>query len=103
MRRHNQNPSQVSQVEWTCFNACNEQIYTQVIRALRCDSSGVPDDYEDNFKKADETFLYQLVYDPRIHQQVRLHPLPTGVSSEEVKFAGVYPACINLILSNYCL
>ena len=54
----------------------------------------MPDDYEENFKKADETYLYQLVYDPRTCQQVRLHPMPAEVSTEQLKFAGVYPLCI---------
>ena len=63
----------------------------QVIRALRCESSKVPSDYELNFKRAEYTFLYQLVFDPRSQQQVRLNNLPEGVDPSEFEFAGMYP------------
>ncbi|KAJ1654244.1 Rad2 nuclease [Dispira simplex] len=36
----------------------------------------VPTDYEINFKRADFTFLYQRVYDPREKVMTTLHPLP---------------------------
>ena len=56
------------------------------------ESSQVPKDYDINFKKAEWTFLYQLVFDPRTQQQVRLNPLPDDVDSKELEFAGVYPS-----------
>lgn len=70
-------------------------IYTcwlQVIRGLRIERSQVPKDYDANFKKAEWTFLYQLVFDPRSQQQVRLNPLPDDVDSKELEFAGMYPS-----------
>lgn len=65
--------------------------FLQVIRGLRVESSQVPKDYEVNFKKAEWTFLYQLVFDPRTQQQVRLHPLPDDIDPKELEFAGMYP------------
>ena len=51
----------------------------------------MPSDYDVNFKKAEYTFLYQLVFDPRTQQQVRLNKLPEGIDPKEFEFAGVYP------------
>ena len=54
----------------------------------------MPKDYDANFKKAEWTFLYQLVFDPRSQQQVRLNPLPDDVDPKELAFAGMYPFII---------
>ena len=62
-----------------------------MIRGLRLESTQVPKDYDVNFKKAEWTFLYQLVFDPRSQQQVRLNPLPDDVDPKELEFAGMYP------------
>lgn len=71
-----------------CYCCCPDQ----VIRALRCNiNRDVPSDYDINFKKAEDTFLYQMVYDPRSYQQVRLNHLPNDVNPKEFKFAGMYP------------
>lgn len=51
----------------------------------------MPSDYDANFKKAEYTFLYQLVFDPRTQKQVRLTELPEGVEPSEFEYAGVYP------------
>ena len=64
----------------------------QVIRGLRVENSKVPKDYDINFKKAEWTFLYQLVFDPRSQGQVRLNSLPEGIDPKEIEFAGVYPS-----------
>ena len=77
----------------------------QVIRGLRLESSKVPQDYDVNFKKAEWTFLYQLVFDPRTQQQVRLNSLPEDVDPREIEFAGTYPTCdlcSNLAVSTVC-
>jgi exonuclease-1 len=58
---------------------------------LRCENSNVPGDYDVGFKKAEYTFLYQLVFDPRSQKQVRLNELPDGIDPSEFEFAGVYP------------
>ncbi|XP_064402731.1 exonuclease 1-like [Halichondria panicea] len=62
---------------------------TQVIRTLQCETGKVPPSYEEDFQKAESTFLYQLVFDPRSQSQVRLHPLPQDMSSQDIEFAGV--------------
>ena len=51
----------------------------------------VPDDYEKSFKQADETFLYQLVFDPVSMKLVPLNELPEGVQPGDLEFAGPYP------------
>ena len=64
----------------------------QVIKALKIDTKGkVPDTYEHDFRKADHAFRFQLVFDPRSQQQVRLNPLPPDLDAALVDFAGVYP------------
>jgi len=54
----------------------------------------VPDDYEKSFKQADETFLYQLVFDPVSMKLVPLNELPEGLQPGDLEFAGPYPYTI---------
>jgi exonuclease-1 len=61
----------------------------RVIKALHYETGKVPQGYEANFRRADQTFLYQLVFDPRTQQQVRLHPLPSDVDTSDFEFTGV--------------
>ena len=51
----------------------------------------VPPDYEKNFKQADETFLYQLVFDPVTSSLVPLNQFPEGIKLGDLDFAGPYP------------
>lgn len=51
----------------------------------------VPDDYGKNFKQAEETFLYQLVFDPVSMNLVPLSDLPDGLKPGDLGFAGPYP------------
>lgn len=51
----------------------------------------VPEDYEKNFKQADETFLYQLVFDPVSMKLVPLNELPEDLQPGDLEFAGPYP------------
>lgn len=48
----------------------------------------VPDNYTINFKKADITFLHQVVYDPVTQSSVPLRPLPNNVSVKDIPFVG---------------
>jgi exonuclease-1 len=48
----------------------------------------VPKDYSEGFARAEQTFLYQLVFDPRTQKQVRLNPLPENIDPVEIEFAG---------------
>ena len=61
-----------------------------MIKALHHENGKVPKDYEADFRKADQTFLYQMVFDPRSQQQVRLNELPSDVDTADFEFAGVY-------------
>lgn len=54
----------------------------------------VPDDYEKSFKQADETFLYQLVFDPVSMKLVPLNELPDDLQPGDLEFAGPYPFII---------
>lgn len=45
-------------------------------------------DYEQAFKRADQAFLYQYVYDPDIKQRVHLNVLPAGILPESLDFLG---------------
>ena len=51
----------------------------------------VPPNYVDKYRMAEETFLYQIVFDPRTQKQVHLTPLPEDVDSADLKFVGRYP------------
>ena len=51
----------------------------------------VPQEYIDNFFKADNTFLYQLVYDPLARELVPLNPYPADCNQGDMKYAGPYP------------
>ena len=66
--------------------------FSQAIRSLRLDAKlQVPADYEKSFKQADETFLYQLVFDPISKKLVPLNELPEGIELGDLEFAGPYP------------
>ncbi|XP_022800229.1 exonuclease 1-like [Stylophora pistillata] len=61
----------------------------KLIRSLRTETKmHVPDDYEKNFKQAEETFLYQLVFDPVSMNLVPLSDLPEGLQAGDLVFAG---------------
>lgn len=67
-------------------------VSSQVIKSLRLDAKmQVPADYEQSFKQADETFLYQLVFDPLSENLVPLNELPEGLKPGDLQFAGPYP------------
>lgn len=54
-------------------------------------SLAVPDEYIDGFIRANNTFLFQLVYDPL---QRRLRPLNSyeeGLNAQQLPYAGAYP------------
>ena len=62
----------------------------------------VPDDYEKNFKQAEETFLYQLVFDPVSMNLVPLNDLPQGLQPGDLEFAGPYP-CVPMLLGSFLI
>ena len=52
----------------------------------------VPDDYIQGFFKADNTFLYQLVFDPIKRRLRPLTPYPPEIDPRELDYAGPYPS-----------
>ncbi|KAK6183560.1 hypothetical protein SNE40_011017 [Patella caerulea] len=51
----------------------------------------VSNEYIENFIKAENTFLYQLCYDPIKRQVVPLNDYPPEIVKDELKYAGSYP------------
>ncbi|GFW53235.1 exonuclease 1 [Trichonephila clavipes] len=51
----------------------------------------VPPEYIDSFIKANNTFLYQLVFCPQKKALVPLNPYPDDIKPEDVEYAGQYP------------
>ncbi|KAI5102816.1 exonuclease 1 [Silurus meridionalis] len=49
----------------------------------------VPDEYIDGFTKANNTFLYQLVFDPINRKVVPLNPYPDNLDPSTLSYAGV--------------
>ena len=51
----------------------------------------VKNEYIDNFKKADNTFKYQIVFDPLLRKQVSLNPYDDYQlnSNEDLSYAGM--------------
>ena len=50
----------------------------------------VPQEYVDGFIAADNTFLYQLVYDPLRRKLKPLNPYPQDINKSELSYAGEY-------------
>ena len=48
----------------------------------------VPDEYLDGFVKANNTFLYQLVFDPVSRKVVPLNPYPEDIDPSTLSYAG---------------
>ena len=68
---------------------CN---FVQVIRMLRLEGTKkVPPDYDEDFVKADYTFLYQLVFDPSKQILTSLNHVPEHLKEVDMSFAGQYP------------
>lgn len=77
--------------------------YHQVIRKMGQYlkmSVDVPEEYVEGFVKADNTFLYQLVFDPLRRKVVPLNPYPEHLDPSTLSYAGLYPqsACLCVIL-----
>lgn len=72
-----------------------ENCYFQVIRKipsiLRMSNLVVPDDYVEGFFRAENTFLYQLVFDPLQRKLLPLNPYPDDLDPKDLDYAGPYP------------
>lgn len=51
----------------------------------------VPEDYVEGFVRANNTFLYQLVFDPVGREVVPLNPYPAHLDVKSLSYAGLYP------------
>lgn len=51
----------------------------------------VPEPYVEGFVKANNTFLYQLVFDPVRRKVVPLNPYPENMDPATLSYAGLYP------------
>jgi exonuclease-1 len=79
---------------------CFHQVLKKIPTILNLNVTITPD-YIQGFYRADNTFLYQLVYDPIKRKQVPLNPYPEGINRDELQYAGTYP-CINKCLIVKC-
>lgn len=52
----------------------------------------VPEDYMEGFVRANNTFLYQLVFDPVRREVVPLNPYPDHLDVKTLSYAGLYPS-----------
>lgn len=48
----------------------------------------IPEQYVDGFTRANNTFLYQLVFDPIRRKVVPLNPYPDHISGDSLAYAG---------------
>lgn len=51
----------------------------------------VPEQYIEGFVRANNTFLYQLVFDPVRRKVVPLNPYPEHIDPATLSYAGLYP------------
>lgn len=51
----------------------------------------VPEQYIEGFVRANNTFLYQLVFDPVRRKVVPLNPYPEHIDPTTLSYAGLYP------------
>jgi len=58
---------------------------------LKMPALQVTPDYVDAFFRANNSFLYQLVFDPIHRKLVPLNPYPDDVNPAELHYAGPYP------------
>jgi exonuclease-1 len=49
----------------------------------------ITEDYIAGFKRADNTFKYQIVFDPLTKKQVSLNPYQDVITKEELTYAGL--------------
>ena len=56
----------------------------------------VPEEYIEGFVKAENTFLYQLVFDPVRRKVVPLNPYPEHIDPASLSYAGQYPSALTL-------
>lgn len=68
-----------------------QQLLKKMPSTLKMPSLQVSVDYIDGFIRAENSFLYQLVFDPLKRKLVPLNPYPDDVDPTELYYAGPYP------------
>lgn len=61
----------------------------QIPKVLKMPNLNISAEYIENFKKADKTFKYQIVFDPIARKMVSLHPYEDDDEKEDLSFAGL--------------
>lgn len=51
----------------------------------------IPEEYIEGFIRANNTFLYQLVFDPVRRNVLPLNPYPENIDPATLSYAGMYP------------
>lgn len=69
-----------------CF-CSSAQVIRKMAQYLKMNLE-VPEEYVDGFVRANNTFLYQLVFDPLRRKVVPLNPYPDQVSADTLAYAG---------------
>lgn len=82
---------------WAWFSVTKQtksvmQVIKKMGQYLKMDIS-VPNEYIEGFTKADNTFLYQLVFDPLKRKVVPLNPYPDHIDPASLSYAGTYLLC----------
>ena len=68
----------------------SEKILRIMPKALKMPALSVTQEYIDQFKKADNTFKYQIVFDPLLKKLVPLNPYSADVDDvQELSYAGL--------------
>ncbi len=57
-------------------------------KILKMPNLNITNEYIENFKKADKTFKYQIVFDPRQRKLVSLHSYESQDETEDLTYAG---------------
>ncbi|EDV24061.1 uncharacterized protein TRIADDRAFT_26121 [Trichoplax adhaerens] len=68
------------------------KVYSAIKYIRRQNTMKVPKNYETQFKMADETFLYQVVFDPVTKTTIPLTPYPKDIEPSTLEHAGQYPS-----------
>jgi len=70
------------------------QLIKKMPSLLKMPGLQVTPDYVDAFFRANNSFLYQLVFDPVRRKLVPLNPYPDDVDPAELHYAGPYPSLV---------
>ena len=69
------------------------QVLKKMPTTLKMPSLTVTPDYVEGFFKANNTFLYQLVFDPIDRKLKPLNPYPDDINPQDLTYAGPYLLC----------